>query len=66
MNPKYIIFDEASSMLDPKGRDDLLNIMESLHSEGKTIIMITHNMNEVLHSDRTIVLNNGKIVKDSK
>ena len=66
MNPKYIIFDEASSMLDPKGRDDLLNIMESLHSEGKTIIMITHNMNEVLHSDRTIVLNNGKIVKDDK
>ena len=63
-NPKTIIFDESTSMLDPQGRDDVLNIIKELHKEGKTIITITHDMEEALNSDRIIVLNSGEIVKD--
>ena len=64
MNPDTIIFDEATSMLDPEGRDDIINIIKELHKNGKTIIMITHNMDEASLSDRTIVLCDGKIIKD--
>ena len=64
MNPECIIMDEATSMLDPEGRDDLLKVIGDLHKSGKTIITITHNMNEALRSDRIIVLSDGQILKD--
>ena len=64
MNLDYIIFDEATSMLDPIGRRDLINLIKELNREGKTIIMITHDMSEALLSDRCIVLSQGKIIKD--
>ncbi len=64
INPDTIIFDESTSMLDPEGRDDILNIIRELHNNGKTIIMITHNMDEASLSDRTIVLCDGEIIKD--
>ena len=64
INPDTIIFDEATSMLDPEGRDDILSIIKELHKNGKTIIMITHNMDEASLSDRTIVLCDGEIIKD--
>lgn len=64
MNPECIIMDEATSMLDPKGRDELIAVIKELHKTGKTIIMITHNMNEALLADRTIVLSDGQIIKD--
>lgn len=64
MNPKCIIFDESTAMLDPKSRKEVLNIMKELNEKrGTTIINITHNMDEVIFFDDVIVLKNGKILK---
>lgn len=64
METDIIIFDESTSMLDPKGRRKILEYMRRLHDEGTTIITITHDMSEAVHSDRIIVLKNGEIIKD--
>jgi energy-coupling factor transport system ATP-binding protein len=64
MNPECIIFDEPTAMLDPKGRKDILNIILDLHKKGKTIILITHFMDEAVEADRIIIMNDGKIFLD--
>ena len=64
-NPDIIIFDEATSMLDPAGAKEVIDAINSLYGK-KTIISITHNLNEAVRSDRVIVLNRGKIVLDGK
>jgi len=65
MKPKYIIFDEATSMLDKSGAKQVLDIMKKLNSEnGITIIHITHNMEEAALANRVIVINEGKVVLD--
>ena len=64
MNTDIIIFDEATSMLDPKGRNMVLDTMKQLRNEGKTIITITHTMKEALLSDRIVVLKQGRILKE--
>lgn len=61
MEPSILIFDEATSMLDPQGRRDILDIMHTLHRQGKTIIHITHHMEEILSSDRVLLLSQGEI-----
>ena len=66
INPDIYILDEATSMLDPKGREDFINIVKKLKEAKKTIIMITHDMDEALLSDRCIVLKDGLIIKDDK
>ncbi len=63
MQTDIIIFDEATSMLDPKGRKMILEYMKQLNAEGVTIITITHDMKESVLSDRIVVLKNGKILK---
>ncbi|MGL4647207.1 MAG: energy-coupling factor transporter ATPase [Mycoplasmoidaceae bacterium] len=63
IDPGIIIFDEATSMLDPKGKNELKKLMIELRDKGKkTVISITHDMEEVINADRVIVLSNGKIV----
>ncbi|NLC97356.1 MAG: energy-coupling factor transporter ATPase [Erysipelotrichaceae bacterium] len=63
--PDIIIFDEATSMLDPQGKDDIKSMIMELHNESKiTIISITHDIEEVVKSDKVIVMNNGKIVSE--
>ena len=62
-NPEVIIFDEATSMLDPKGVKEVMEVIENIKKE-KTIISITHNLSEAKHCDRIIVMNQGKIVLD--
>jgi energy-coupling factor transport system ATP-binding protein len=62
MQPKLIIFDESTSMLDPVGREAVLTVMETLHDKGITILHITHNMDEALRADRLVVLHEGNIV----
>ena len=52
MKPECIIFDEPTAMLDPKGRSEVMNIIRKLHSEGITIILITHFMEEAADADR--------------
>ncbi len=61
MNPEIIIFDEATSMLDPKGVNEVMEVVNSLKSQ-KTIISITHNLNEAILADKVIVMNEGKVV----
>ena len=63
INPKIIIFDEATSMLDPEGVNEITSLIENLKGS-KTIITITHDLNFASKSDRIIVMNKGKIVSD--
>ncbi|MDO5155832.1 MAG: energy-coupling factor transporter ATPase [Eubacteriales bacterium] len=63
MEPKCIIFDEATAMLDPMGRRKMLTIAKTLQEEQNiTIILITHHMEEVLFADSVYVMKDGKIV----
>ena len=67
MKPHIIIFDEATSMLDPKGKEDIKNLINELHkNKDFTIISITHDIEEVLHSDDCIVMNKGQIFDHDK
>ncbi len=62
MQPKYLVLDEATSMLDPQGRKLVLNFVESLHSSlGLTIIMITHSIEECIHANKVVVLHKGSV-----
>lgn len=62
MNLKIIIFDEATSMLDPKGKKEINDLMKKLHDTNEyTIISITHDIEEIVNSDQVIVLDNGKL-----
>ena len=61
MKPSIIIFDEATSMLDPKGKKEIKQLMYELAGEDITVISITHDIEEVLQSDNCVVLNKGKI-----
>ena len=65
MNPEVIIFDEATSMLDPKGVREIIDIINNLKHK-KTVISITHNLNEAKYADRVIVMNKGKVVLNDK
>lgn len=64
MHPSILIFDEASAMLDPRGRRGLMRVCKELHEQGMTVIMITHFMEEAAEADRVIVLNDGHCVLD--
>lgn len=67
MHPNIIIFDEATSMLDPKGKEDIKCLINELHkNKDFTIISITHDIEEVLHSDDCIVMNKGKLFDHDK
>ena len=61
MQPRVLILDEASSMLDPRGRKGLMRVCKELNARGMTIIMITHFMEEAAEADRVIVLNKGRV-----
>ena len=65
MKPDCIIFDESTAMLDPTGRRDVVGTMEKLNrEEGKTVINITHYMDEAVRADRVIVIDDGNILLD--
>lgn len=62
LRPKIIILDEATSMLDPEGRLDLIKIVREIKERhGMTVISITHDLDEVALSDRVIVMKNGQV-----
>lgn len=62
MRPMIIILDEATSMLDPKGRLELIRTIQSIRQEYQlTVISITHDLDEVALSDRALVMNNGRV-----
>lgn len=64
MQPECIVFDEPTAMLDPSGRMEIMQIIEALHKQGKTIVLITHFMEEAAAADRVVVMHKGKIVMD--
>ena len=64
MKPDIIIFDESTSMLDPEGRAEIMDVAKKLNESGITVITITHNMDEAAHADRIIVLKKGRLVLD--
>lgn len=62
MQPKVLVLDEATAMLDPYGRRDILSIVRELHdNKGITVVMITQYMEEALGADRVIVMNSGHV-----
>ncbi|UQZ32215.1 energy-coupling factor transporter ATPase [Paenibacillus sp. PK3_47] len=64
MQPQAMIFDEATSMLDPEGRKQVLGIMHDLHRQGMTVIHITHHMEEVLEAGRMLLMDQGRLAYD--
>ncbi len=65
MEPKCIVLDEPTAMLDPKGRREVMDTVKRLNSEkGITAVLITHHMNEAAEAQRVIVLHKGKVALD--
>lgn len=63
MKPDYLILDEPTAMLDPKGREDVINTLIKLNKEEKiTIVLITHFMEETIFSDKIVLLDKGELV----
>ena len=61
MGTEILIFDEATSMLDPVGKKEVLRIMKELNSQGKTIIHITHDRDDLLEASKVMLLSEGEI-----
>lgn len=68
MKPEVMILDEPTAGLDPKGREDILNLISDLHSKlGMTIILVSHSMEDVAdYVDRIIVMNKGRVEFDAE
>ena len=64
LNPEVLVLDEATAMLDSKGRKDVMEILYNLWKKGKTIILITHHPEETMYGERIIVLDKGEIIMD--
>ena len=62
LSPKVIIFDEATAMLDPMCRREVLAMMKKLQAQGHTIVMITHYVEEAVLADRVALMQDGKIL----
>ena len=63
-NPKYIILDEPTTMIDSLGKEKIYNIIKTLKKKGFTIICITNLADEILLADRTLILSDGKCVEE--
>lgn len=65
MQPKVLVLDEATAMLDPKGRRDIIDLVTKLHREnGITVVMITQYMEEAIGADRVAVMSGGELILD--
>ena len=65
MEPKCIVLDEPTAMLDPRGRREVIDTVSRLNREkGITVVLITHHMDEAAKADRVVVLNKGKVAAD--
>ena len=62
LKPQVLVLDEASAMLDPSGRAELLSTVKQLHDQGMTVLMVTQYMDETVDCDRIVVMKGGKIV----
>ncbi len=64
MRPRCVIFDETTAMLDPGGRRMVRNLIQRLHADGLTVIVISHFMREAVHAERVIALDHGRVAYD--
>ncbi len=64
MKTECIVFDEATAMLDPLGRKEIMSIIKKLHREGHSIVLITHFMEEAAQADKIVVMSEGRIVME--
>ena len=64
MKPSCIVFDEPTAMLDPNGREEVMNTILALKEKGITVVLITHYMDEAVMADRVVVMNRGKILTE--
>ena len=64
MKPECIVFDEPTAMLEPKGRDEVMAIIEALNKEGITVVLITHFMEEAAAADRVVIMDDGEVKMD--
>lgn len=66
LEPKILILDEPTAGLDPRGSQEMMDLFSSIHRQGTTILLITHDMDIVLkYADRAIVMSKGRIISDS-
>lgn len=63
-NPKYIVLDEPTTMIDPQGKEDVYEMIKELKNQNYTIIYITNFIDEILMSDRIVVIEDGKIINE--
>ena len=67
MQPRCIVLDEPTAMLDPNGRADVLRTIKQLNrSSGVTVVLITHHMDEAAQADRLVVMAKGKVIADGE
>ena len=64
IQPKILVLDEPTAMLDPQGRREVMQVLHDLHRQGSTIVLITHFMDEAVQADRVIVMNDGEVLLD--
>ena len=64
MNPKIIVLDEPTAMLDPKGRADVVKTVKKLNEQGVTVVFITHYMDEAAQAKRVVVIDEGEVLID--
>jgi len=62
LDPDILVFDEVTAMLDPEGRKEVLHIIDKLHKEGKTIVMITHYIEEAVNADKVYLIHDGQML----
>ena len=63
-NPKYLVLDEPTTMIDPQGKEDVYEMIKELKNQNYTIIYITNFIDEILMSDRIVVIEAGKIINE--
>ena len=67
MEPRCVVLDEPTAMLDPTGRADVLRTIKALNQErGVTVVLITHHMDEAAQADRLVVMSKGRVVADGE
>ena len=61
LNPKILVLDEPTSMLDIENRNKIIELLKKIHSKGTTIIIVTHYINEIEYCDNVVFMNEGNI-----
>lgn len=61
LNPKILVLDEPTSMLDIENRNKIIELLKKIHSKGTTIIIVTHHINEIEYCDNVVFMNEGNI-----